>query len=384
MGRKLDIIPKYARFFIRNANERYLVMRGSRRSGKSVAVYQWVTLLLMCERKECIVLTATYPASTAAIKDFTIATGLPVTGNAIYGNSHIFENGSVISFRAFDGPEKAQGTYCNIAIIEEALNVPEQVVSVFGMSVTDQLYFLYNPTKTAYTDKYIKPDKSNFLVTTFKDNPYLRPEQIQEFELIKERALSPTATILDRYNYSVYYKGEHTDMSGKVFMQVFECSDEEFERVPVSPSYAIDFGFLDSRDQTAMTAVKAYENTLYVKELIFSDHLSKDEDLYEELKRLGLCEYVTIVGDYGGLGRSRILNLRDMGVDIKNASKQKIIDDIQRILQFDKIVITNGSLNLRREMDGYELKPDGKPVGECHLLDSMRYAYNDFRSNYLF
>lgn len=384
MGRTLDIIPKYARFFIQNSNERYLVLRGGRRSGKSISVYQWVTLLLLSERKECIVLTASYPAATNAIKDFQLATGLSVGGNAIYGNCHVFENGSVISFRSFDDATKAQGTYCNIAIVEEALNIPEQVFTVFSMSVTDQIYFLYNPTKVAWTDKYLKPDKSNYLITTFKDNPHLRPEQIQEFELIKKRAERPNATILDLYNYRTYYLGEQSEMSGKVFMEVFTCTDEEFDRIPVAPSYGLDFGFLDSRDQTAMVAVKVYENKLYAKEMIFSDHLSKDEDLYEELRRLGINEYVEIVGDYGGLGRTRILNLKDMGVDIINANKQKIIDDIQRILQFDSIIVTENSYNLRVEMDGYELKPDGKPMGEDHLLDAMRYAYNHFRSNYLY
>ncbi len=385
MGKTLDINPVYARFFIENMEERYIILQGGRRSGKSISVYQWVTLVLLSERKECVVLTASYPASTNAIKDFTMATGLPVSGNSIYGNCHIFENGSVISFKSFDEPQKAQGTMANIAIVEEALNIDEQVFTVFSMSVTDQIYFLYNPTKTSWTDKYLKPDKSNYLKTTWKDNPYLKPEQIQEFELIRERAERPTATILDIYNKKVYYDGDYSDMAGKVFMEIHTCTDEDFEKIPVIPSYGLDFGFVANRDETAMVAVKIHDNTIYAKELIFSGELTKDEDLHFAMKKAGLTEYDTISADMGGLGKTRILNLKDTyGWDIINARKNKILEDIRRILQFDRIVVTEYSLNLRREMEGYELNELGKPNGEDHLIDSLRYAYNFARVNQLY
>lgn len=338
----------------------------------------------MSEKKECIVLTASYPAATNAIKDFQIATGLTVSGNSVYGNCHIFPNGSVISFRAFDEPQKAQGTYCNYAIVEEALNIDEQIFTVFSMSVTDQIYFLYNPTRDSWTNKYLRPDKKNYLKTTYKSNPYLTPEQLQEFELIEKRAASPTASILDIYNKKVYCDGDFSEMGGKVFPVIFTCTEEEFDRVPVPPCYAIDFAFVDSRDKTALVAVKVWENKIYCKELIYSDQLSKDEDLYEAIRRAGLDEYTQIDGDYAGLGRTRILNLRDMGLDMVNALKNKVVDDIQRILQLDQIIVTENSLNLRREMEEYELKPDGKPVGSDHLIDAVRYAHARIRSNYLY
>ncbi len=385
MGRVLDINPVYARFFLNNLNERYIILRGGRRSGKSISVFQWVTLLLMSEKKECIVLTASYPASTNSIKDFTLATGLPVSGNAIYGNCHVFENGSVISFRAFDEPEKAQGTMCDIAIVEEALNIPEQVFSVFSMSVKEQIFFLFNPTRTAWTDKFVKQDGSNYLTTTFKDNPYLSEAQIQEFELIRERALSPTATVLDQYNYSVYYKGEFGDMAGKVFMQVYTCTDEEFEKIPIVPSYGLDFSFVDNRDFTALVAVKIWNNCIYAKELLYSNQMSKDEDLVRELRKAGIDEYVEVSADYGGLGRSRIQRVRDeYSLDLINCRKGKIIDDIQRMLQFDRIIVTESSHNLRSEMDGYELTNEGKPKGTDHAIDGMKYAFGHALVNQLY
>lgn len=394
-GRTLNIIPTYAKFFLDNIDERYLILQGSRRSGKSISVFQWITIRLLGEKKECCVICATYPATTNAIKDFQLATGLQVTGNQIYGQCCIFPNGSVIYFKAFDDPTKAQGTYCDFAIVEEALNIPEQIFSVFAMSIREQVFFLYNPTKNAWTDKYLAPDKHNYLKTTFKDNPYLLPEQIQEFDKLKERAFSPTATLFDQYNYKVYYLGEFTNMSGKVFKQVYTCTDTEFDKIPKEAAHGLDFGLVDSGDQTSLVQVKIYNNCLYAKEVLYSNHLANDKDLAFKLAELGYNAYIPISCDMGGLGAQRIKNLAtagnyswveqgiNQGFNCINASKTKIIDGLQEILQYDKIIITESSFNLRKEMDNYELSNEGKPKGADHCIDAMRYAFNYAKKNIL-
>lgn len=393
-GRTLNIIPTYAKFFLDNIDERYLILQGSRRSGKSISVFQWITIRLLGEKKECCVICATYPATTNAIKDFQLATGLPVSGNQIYGQCCIFPNGSVIYFKAFDDPTKAQGTYCDFAIVEEALNIPEQIFSVFAMSIREQVFFLYNPTKNAWTDKYLAPDKHNYLKTTFKDNPYLLPEQIQEFDKLKERAFSPTANLFDKYNYQVYYLGNFSNASGKVFQQVYSCTDEEFEKIPVQYATGMDFGFVDSKDFTTLVQVKIYQNCLYARERLYSNHLTNNKDLGMELARLGYDCYTPISCDFGGLGKTRIDILStanygewtekelNKGFGCISANKTKIVEGIQELLQYDKIILTESSINLRKEMDGYELKEDGKPKGTDHAIDAMRYAQQYFKKNF--
>lgn len=387
-GRILNIIPKYARFFIENNDERYLILQGSRRSGKSIACFQWITLKLLCEKKECCVMCSTYPSAMNAVKDFQLATGLDVSGNQIYGQCCIFPNGSVIYFKAFDIPTKAQGTYCDYAIVEEALNIDEKIFSVFAMSIRKQVYFLYNPTRTAWTDKYLAPDKHNYLKTTFKDNPYLLPEQLEEFRIIKEKAQSPTATIWDQYAYQVYYLGNFSEMSGKVFAQIYTCTDEEFDKIPMPPVYGLDFGLVNSRDKTALVAVKVFQSCLYAKELIYSDQLANNKALAFKLVEKGLDYHSPIYADYGGLGKSRMNALITAGdyqwtepeicrgFNIANARKGKIIDGITKMLQYDKIVVTESSRNLRLEMDNYEMTNEGNSKGEDHLIDSFRYAVN--------
>lgn len=386
MGRILDINPTYLKFFIKNNDERYLLLQGGRRSGKSISVFQWITFKLLCEKKECCVMCSTYPAAMNAVKDFRLATGMEVTGNQIYGQSCTFPNGSIIYFKAFDIPTKAQGTYCDYAIVEEALNIDEKIFSVFAMSIREQVYFLYNPTRTAWVDRYLAPDKHNYLKTTFKDNPYLQPEQLEEFRIIKEKAQSSTATIWDQYAYQVYYLGNFSEMSGKVFAQIYTCTDEEFDKIPMPPVYGLDFGLVNSRDKTALVAVKVFQGCLYAKELIYSDQLANNKALAFKLAENGLDWYSQIYGDYGGMGKSRMQSLITAGdyqwtepeickgFNVANARKGKIIDGITKMLQYDKIVVTESSRNLRLEMDNYEMTDEGNSKGEDHLIDAFRYA----------
>lgn len=388
MGRILDINPTYLKFFIKNNDERYLLLQGGRRSGKSISVFQWITFKLLCEKKECCVMCSTYPAAMNAVKDFRLATGMEVTGNQVYGQSCTFPNGSIIYFKAFDIPTKAQGTYCDYAIVEEALNIDEKIFSVFAMSIREQVYFLYNPTRTAWVDRYLAPDKHNYLKTTFKDNPYLQPEQLEEFRIIKEKAQSPTATIWDQYAYQVYYLGNFSEMSGKVFAQIYTCTDEEFDKIPMPPVYGLDFGLVEGRDKTALIAVKVFQGCLYAKELIYSDQLANNKALAFRMAELGLDCYSPIYGDWGGMGKTRMQALITAGdygwtepeicrgFNIANARKGKVLDGITKMLQYDRIVLTEGSVNLRREMDNYELTDDGKPKGQDHGIDAFRYAVN--------
>lgn len=394
-GKVLNINPIYARFFIENNDSRYLVMQGSRRSGKSLAVFQWITLKLLATKKECCVICSTYPNAMNAVKDFQLATGLPVSGNQIYGSCHIFDNGSVIYFKAFDDPTKAQGTFCDYAIVEEALNIDEQIFNVFSLSIREQVFFIYNPTKTSWCDKYIAPDKHNYLKTTFKDNPYLSPEQLEFFENIKRRAASPTASVLDIYNKKVYYDGDFSEMGGSVFPVLYTCTEDEYKRIKVPESLGLDFGWTDGRDATVLIGVKIFENCLYIKEYINSSHLTNNKDLAFAIASFGFDCFSTIFADYASCGKEKINALCSAGdyswtepeicrgFNVLNAKKGRVVDGLQKMLQYDKIIITEKSIGTREEFSRYELGPEGEEVSKHqNCVDAARYATVSYNNLY--
>lgn len=393
MANTLGIGRKYIKFFVDNNRSRHLVIQGGRRSAKSFSVYKWVHFLASGLPKTVLVVTATFPALQLAISDFQRATGLAVSGNAIYGYSCQLTNGSVFMFRAFDDYSKAQGTTANILICEEALNIDESIISTLLMSVTDQVFFVFNPTRQCYIDKYIKPDKSNYLITTFKDNPYLTESQLSEFEDMRKRAMSPTASVLDIYQWKVYGEGDFSSMSGKVFKQINRCTDEEYENIPAHELFAIDFGFSGTMqsDETAMAGGKIYDGKLYLKEYIYSNQLVNDQDLAMRMANIGLDVFTPVVGDYGSLGAQRIKNLVTagdgtwtnpkicQGFNVSNAVKGKIIDGLRRMLQYD-IYVTDTSRNFFIEFDKFELTDQQKPKNGIpdHLIACSRYLVNSY------
>lgn len=312
---------------------------------------------------------------------------MTVEGSQIYGYNSVLPNGSRFIFKAYDDYTKCQGSSCTRLYVNEVLNVDEAIVTTLCMSASKQIYMDYNPTKKSFVDKYIQPDKSNFLKTTYLDNPHLPPEQIFEFDQIRQRALSPTATVLDRYAYQVYVLGEFSTMAGKVFKQIWNCTDEEYANIRATEIYGLDFGFVDNNDKSVLVGAKIYNNCLYLKEYINSNQLGKDYDLAWALVDCGITPYDAIFGDYAGMGKTRMTALItanngewaespiNKGFNIQNAAKGKVIDGIQKMLQFEKIFITENSVGMREEFDKYELDENGKEASKHqNSVDAARYA----------
>lgn len=396
---QINIPPTYLEFFVRNHNKnRYVLLQGGRRSGKTFSTLQW--LYFLCSGYEAynvMIAAASANQLQATIQDAQDCLGIKVIGNKVYGESCTLPNGSIWSFRNFDEYTKCVGQKADYLFLNEAVNLDEKSFGTLVQGIRKSIFLNYNPTRACWVDKYVNQDKSNLLITTWKDNPYLTEYQKEEFENIKKRALGPNATIFDKYAYQVFFLGEFANMSGKVFRQVYTISDEEFANIPEEAAYAIDFGLVDSGDQTAMVAVKIHNNCIYAKELLYSKHLANDRDLAKKLHEMGFSYYTTISCDYGSLGRTRINNLRTAGngewdddpdirdgFDVINCIKHKVVDDIQRMLQYDKIYVTESSYNLRLEMDNYELTDEGKPKGSDHCIDACRYAFNYARVNILY
>lgn len=397
MANTLGIGKKYLRFFVGNIESRWVMLQGGRRSGKSFAIYKWLVFLASGKPRTVGIVAASFPALQLAISDFQRATGLVVTGNAVFGYTAALSNGSRFLFRSFDIPEKCQGSTFDILYLEEVLNIPEQVVSVLSMSVSGQIYCAYNPTKSSFLDTHLLPDGSNLLVTTFKDNPWLTPEQREEFENIKRKAMLPTASLLDVYNYKVYYEGEFGNLAGKVFKFVSTCTDSDYDAVPAPELLGLDFGFTQNEqsDATALCGCKLWQGRAYFREYIYSTQLSNNKALALRMAELGIDVYTPIVADYGGMGASRIRALVTAedcswtepaisgGFTVQNAQKGKILDGLNRMNQYE-IWVTDTSLNLRHEMDCYELNAEGRPKSGVadHAIDCCRYAVTSYYLNF--
>jgi phage terminase large subunit len=390
MGNTLGISKTYLRFFVNTHNERYVILVGGRRSGKTYSTLRWLWFLGSAEKLNIMIAAASNSQLLATIQDFQDCLGFPVQGSVLLGHHYQLSNGTMFQFKSFDEYTKCVGQKADILFLNEAINLDEKSFSTLVQGITRQIILNYNPTtKNSWIEKFVSKDGTNRLRTTWKDNDYLTPQQIDEFEAIKERAMKPTATPFDIYNYNVFYKGIDADMGGKTFPILYTCTDEEYEHIDSPECHAIDFGFQESRDQTAMAGVKVWNNCLYCKEYIYDNmECQKDINLARRLRDLGINEYVPLACDYGGNGKARIHNLVSAcdgqwteegishGFYCFNVKKGSVLEGLKKITNFDKIILTESSVNLRNEMSEHELKDDGKEVEKYanHLVSCVRYA----------
>ena len=395
MSNTLGIGDTYLRFFVANIESRYIVNIGGRRSGKSFATAKWLRFLASGKPLKVLVIAATFPALQLVIEDFQNATGMAVSGSLIYGYSCRMANGSVFQFRAFDNPTKAQGTTADIIWFEEFLNISEEVVHVASMSCTGQLYFTANPTKkTRLIDDYVNADGSNYLKTTYRDNPYLTDEQRNEFENIKLRAQQPNATLYDVFCARVYCDGEFGDLVGRCFEKLQYNTYTDYQQVPTEEAVFIDLAF-GGADKTAICGFKMYQNKLYVHTYAYKTGTLNAKELAFDLVACGFNSYTPIFADYGGVGR-QILDclisasqngefwteneLRN-GFSIYNVIKGKVLESLMALMALDAIVLDDSSIYTREEFEGATLNESQQLKGDNdHAIACARYAVNYFHA----
>lgn len=389
----LGISKKYLRFFVDNINSRYTILVGGRRSGKTWSTFKWLHLLASGKPKTIMVAAASNSQLLATINDFQECLGFHVQGSILYGMHFVLTNGSMFQFKSFDEYTKCVGQKADILFLNEAINLDEKSFTTLVQGITQQIFLNYNPTqKNTYINKFVNKEQTNLLRTTWKDNDHLTDAMREEFEAIKERAMKPYASPFDIYSYRVFYLGEDAEMGGKVFPLLYTISDDDYDKIDAYELKGLDFGFVESRDFTALAGVKIYNNCLYIKEYIYDNvECQKDVNLAHRMRELGINEFEPIACDMAGLGKTRIRNLItaedgawtgdiSSGFYCFNAIKGKILDGLKKMTNFDKIYITESSVNAREEMSSYELDAAGKPVEKYanHLVDAVRYACNSY------
>ena len=357
----------YRHFFARNASSGAVVLQGSRRSGKTWAVLAWLPVVAAQRgARKIMVVAPDYPMLRATMSDFEAIFGLPVTGSLKNGlNAHML--GVKYEFRAFDRPHKAQGTSADVIFFNEAAQMDEQMVLTATLSSRALLVFDFNPTHRFWVGRYIAPDRSNYLLTTWRDNEHLTDQQRQYFLDIEARAASPEATAIDRYMRDVYCHGRYNELTGNVWAEVEAVPRSEWP-TDMETVYGLDFGY--QADPTALVEVGVRGGTIYARELLYV-HGYDDAALAEAMS--GIIDYERyVIYDWGAGGDVRAANLsRMLGAGwFVPASKGRVIDDLAVIGRY---ALALDGENILREAQAYELS-GGKVRGEDHALDAMRYA----------
>jgi phage terminase large subunit len=236
-----------------------------------------------------------------------------------------------------------------------------------------QSHWIYQEyfSKLAWADnqKDYRDEDMVILKTTYLDNRFLTKQDTKRLEGEK-----------DSYYYAVYTRGDWGILGNVIFtnwrVEDLSAMQDQF----VNHRHGLDFGF--SSDPAALW-VSHYDNktkTIYIYDEFYERGLTNDILAEEIKKRIG-SNYVVC----DSAEPKSIQELNNAGINAKPARKGK--DSINygiQWLQQQTIVIGKNCVAAKNEISTYHWRQDkdGNAIRQPsdknnHLIDAMRYAYED-------
>lgn len=375
---KTNIVWKH----LSTSDKRIIIEQGGTRSGKTYNILMWIIFDYCYKNKGKIITICrkTYPALRAtAMRDFLDI----IKANGLYdenlhnkSSSEFHLKGNTIEFISLDKPTKIRGRKRDLLYINEANEITFEDWQQLIFRTTGRVIIDYNPSDEFHFiyDKIKPRDDVDFFITTYKNNPFLSEEIINEIERLKD---------IDENYWKVYGLGE-IGTSKSIIFRVNDCAE-----VPEDAkflSYGMDFGF--TNDPTTLVGIWKQGDDIYLKELLFKTGLTnRDIDTY--LRNFGI-QREEIYAD--SAEPKSIEELYRMGWNIKPASKgQGSVNIGIDMMKRYKLHITRDSLNMIKEFKNYKWQEDkngivlNTPVDAFnHTIDAVRYGLYDklARPNY--
>jgi phage terminase large subunit len=270
-----------------------------------------------------------------------------------------------------DDENKIRGRKRDYLYINEGLEISrDEFVQLLIRTTSRPVVIDFNPSALKSWIYDLENDENNILIkTTYKDNPFLTDEIIQEIERLQYK---------DKNLWRVFGLGERGISTSNVF-NTWEVIDE----FPTEgkKSRGLDFGF---NDPTALVEIRKIDDNLYVKELLYSRGLTIS-DLMFKIRELGIELTDEIWCD--SASPQNIEDLRRNRINAKPVVKDSILHGIQ-LVKSHRVFIHKDSKNLLDELQEYKFKTDKDgnilDVPEDknnHCIDALRYALEMLERN---
>ena len=354
-----------------NSKKKIIVNQGGTRSGKTFNIILYIIFYYCLNNsgKTITICRKTYPALRATVlRDFINILrehNLYNEDNHNKSSSEYNLFGNLIEFISLDQPVKVRGRKRDLLFINEANELYWEDWQQLLFRTSERIILDYNPSEEYHWiyDKIIPREDTDFLKTTYKDNPFLEQALVEEIERLQ---------YTDEQYWQIYGLGEKGVSKATIFNYV-ECNQipEDAEFV----SMGMDFGF--TNDPTALVSVWKKESNLYIKELLYRTMMTTG-DIHSYFKQTITKELI-----YADSSEPRIIEeLRRMGWKIRASLKGR--DSVNAgidLLKRFKIHIHKDSTNAIQEFRNYKWKEDktGKLTNtpedkNNHITDAVRYA----------
>lgn len=368
-------------YHVKQSKSRIQVHQGGTRSGKTYSILKVLVEYCWHNKNAGQVITIcrkTFPSLRASsMRDFFEIVESqnwynPALHNKSEGTYKLF--GNLVEFISVDQPQKVRGRKRDVLYINEAnevsledwrqliLRTKERVIIDFNPS--DEFHWIYDQVLT-------RPDVE-FFKTTYKDNPFLDQNTIDEIERLKD---------VDDNFWRVYGLGERGTSKATIFTHYKEVDQipEQFKLYNIG----LDFGY--TNDPTSIVEIWSDGEGYLMNEVVYSTGMSN-----QEIAKV-LREYnVPVVAD--SAEPKSIDEIHKYGVNIHPCLKGA--DSVRSGIQFMKskpLYITSRSVNGIKELRNYKYHEDkngkitNQPVDAFnHFIDASRYAitWRQLKPNY--
>jgi hypothetical protein len=248
-------------------------------------------------------------------------------------------------------------------------------------------------------DGYFKLQPKNvkgvkYFFTTYKDNPHLPSVTVESYQNYGRAVIDgkPNALYDPHYYLNQICGYCTTGRKGQYFKRYSMISNEEYNALPFTEVYGLDFG---TRSPAGLISVKAHRDNIYVKELNYEGLPVKQLGML--MDRLGLTAESLIVADCAEpdtiktlrYGQAHTMSEEEIQrhmvcaygfANIRESPDKRIEAGISRLLGMN-IHVVSGSDNLVMEFANYCEAVDrnglgtGKPIDAYnHLIDPLRYV----------
>lgn len=353
------------------SQKRIVINQGGTRSGKTYSILQ-----VLCEyclkNRDCGAVLTVVRKTLPALKGSAYRDFLEILNNEDW-YSELYHNksemtyqlfGNLVEFISVDQPQKIRGRKRNVCFINEANELTWEDFFQLNIRTTDKIIIDYNPSDEFHWiyDKLITRDDADFFVTTYKDNPFLQKELVEEIERLQEA---------DENHWQVYGLGKRGASKEMIYTHWQLCNE-----LPGKGEqwYGLDFGY---NNPSALIKIELFEDVIYADELLYQTKLTTN-DLAERLKDLGVLRSDEIFCD--NAEPKTIEELYRAGFNAKPCDKKEVTEGIRKIKSMP-LFITKNSSNAIKEIKSYKWKVDkdehvlDEPVKfNDHAMDALRYG----------
>jgi len=272
---------------------------------------------------------------------------------------------SECEFISVDQHEKIKGRKRKYLFMNEANEFDYNDFVQLSLRTTGKIFMDFNPSHDNYhwiETKIKTRDDVEIIHSTYKDNPFLEKETINEIERLKDN---------DPNLWKIYGLG----IMGLVENLIFT----HWQLIDVLPEgddyYGLDFGY---NNATCLSYIVEKDKDIYGKEIIYETRLT-NRDLIAKMEQLEISKDKEIIADAEDPGR--IKEIQEAGFNCIASDKGK--DSVKKSIDELKsrgFYITRDSPNAQKELRGYKWKEkDGRIIDEPvkfndHFLDSIRGA----------